>query len=130
MYGFRHQEKTAAFFDPSLAGVNEPDRTLDLTGDSARKTPDVIVHYAEKNRLILIETLSRSVQSGSKCLKKGLFLGLAYENHHSAQSFLSQTDWESVNWVAKFSEHVIHFDRECLLGPYPGAMSTKRLTGI
>lgn len=105
---------------------------LGVTIDSAAKIPDVIVHYAAKNWLLLIEAVTSAGPVDGKRRKelKGLFAGCkaglvfvtAFENRRTMQSFLSHIAWESEVWIAEDPDHMIHFNGERFLGPYPDAM--------
>ncbi len=46
----------------------------------------------------------------------------AFENRRGMQSFLSHIAWESEVWIAEDPEHMIHFNGERFLGPYPDVM--------
>ena len=49
----------------------------------------------------------------------------AFETRRSMQTFLSQLAWESEVWIAEDPDHMIHFNGERFLGPYPDALPTK-----
>ncbi len=98
----------------------------------AAKIPDVIVHYKAKNWLLLIEAVTSAGPVDGKRRKelKELFTGCkaglvfvtAFENRRSMQSFVSQIAWESEVWIAEDPDHMIHFNGERFLGPYPDVM--------
>ncbi|MBI3879603.1 MAG: hypothetical protein HY301_06010 [Verrucomicrobia bacterium] len=102
---------------------------LGVTLDSAAKIPDVIVHYTAKNWLLLIEAVTSAGPVDGKRRKelKDLFAGCkaglvfvtAFENRRTMQSFVSQIAWESEVWIAEDPDHMIHFNGERFLGPYP-----------
>ena len=52
----------------------------------------------------------------------GLIFVTAFETRRVMQSFVSQISWESEVWVAETPDHLIHFNGERFLGPYPDAM--------
>jgi len=116
---------------PSLA-------VLGVTLDSAAKIPDVIVYHEAKNWLLLIEAVTSAGPVDGKRRKelKELFVGCkaglvfvtAFENRRTMQSFVSKIAWESEVWIAEDPDHMIHFDGERFLGPYPDAMPQKKLT--
>lgn len=54
--------------------------------------------------------------------KAGLVFVTAFETRRAMQSFLSQIAWESEVWIAEDPEHMIHFNGERFLGPYPDVM--------
>lgn len=105
--------------------------SLGVTLDSAAKIPDVIVHYKTKNWLLLIEAVTSAGPVDGKRRKelKTLFTGCkaglvfvtAFETRRAMQSFLSHIAWESEVWIAEDSDHMIHFNGERFLGPYPDA---------
>ncbi|MBX3745566.1 MAG: hypothetical protein KF833_09685 [Verrucomicrobiae bacterium] len=51
--------------------------------------------------------------------RAGLVFVTAFENRRRMQSFLSQIAWESEVWIAEDPDHMIHFNGERFLGPYP-----------
>lgn len=102
--------------------------SLGITLDSAAKIPDVIVHYAAKNWLLLIEAVTSAGPVDGKRRKelKDLFAGskaglvfvTAFENRSTMQSFVSHIAWESEVWIAEDPDHMIHFNGDRFLGPY------------
>ncbi|MFM9966857.1 MAG: BsuBI/PstI family type II restriction endonuclease [Burkholderiales bacterium] len=102
---------------------------LGVSLDSAAKMPDVVIHYTAKNWLLLIEAVTSTGPVDGKRRKelKDLFAGCkaglvfvtAFENRRAMQSFLSQLAWESEVWIAEDPDHMIHFNGERFLGPYP-----------
>ena len=106
--------------------------SLGVTLDAAAKIPDVIVHYTAKNWLLLIEAVTSAGPVDGKRRKelKELFAGCkaglvfvtAFETRRAMQSFLSHIAWESEVWIAEDPDHMIHFNGERFLGPYPDAM--------
>lgn len=109
---------------------------LGVSLDSAAKIPDVIAYYAAKNWLLLIEAVTSAGPVDGKRRKelKDLFAGCkaglvfvtAFENRRTMQSFVSKIAWESEVWIAEDPDHMIHFDGERFLGPYPDAMPKRR----
>lgn len=105
---------------------------LGVTLDSAAKIPDVIVHYTKKNWLLLIEAVTSAGPVDGKRRKelKNLFAGCkaglvfvtAFETRRTMQSFLSHIAWESEVWIADDPDHMIHFNGERFLGPYPDVL--------
>ncbi len=105
---------------------------LNVTLDSAAKIPDVIVHYRAKNWLLLIEAVTSAGPVDGKRRKelKNLFSGCraglvfvtAFENRRTMQTFISHIAWESEVWIAEDPDHMIHFNGERFLGPYPDVM--------
>jgi hypothetical protein len=93
------------------------------------KMPDVVVHDKRRNWLLLIEAVTSAGPVDGKRRKelKDLFAGCraglvfvtAFANREVMRSFLTQISWESEVWVAEDPDHLIHFDGERFLGPYP-----------
>ena len=108
---------------------------LGVTLDSAAKIPDVIVHHTAKNWLLLIEAVTSAGPVDGKRRKelKDLFVGCkaglvfvtAFETRRTMQTFVSHIAWESDVWIAEDPDHMIHFNGERFLGPYPDVMPTK-----
>ena len=106
--------------------------SLRVTLDSAAKIPDVIVHYRAKNWLLLIEAVTSAGPVDGKRRKElkelfadckaGLVFVTAFETRRAMQSFLSHIAWESEVWIAEDPDHMIHFNGERFLGPYPDAI--------
>jgi hypothetical protein len=106
--------------------------SLGVALDSAAKMPDVIVHYTARNWLLLIEAVTSAGPVDGKRRKelKELFTGCkaglvfvtAFETRRSMQSFLSHIAWESEVWIADDPDHMIHFNGERFLGPYPDVL--------
>jgi hypothetical protein len=105
---------------------------LGVALDSAAKIPDLIVHHRDKNWLLLIEAVTSAGPVDGKRRKelKDLFAGCkaglvfvtAFENRRAMQSFVSHIAWESEVWIADDPDHMIHFNGERFLGPYPDVM--------
>jgi hypothetical protein len=105
---------------------------LGVTLDSAAKIPDVIIHYTAKSWLLLIEAVTSAGPVDGKRRKelKELFAGCkaglvfvtAFETRRTMQSFLSHIAWESEVWIAEDPDHMIHFNGERFLGPYPDVL--------
>ena len=105
---------------------------LGVTLESAAKIPDVIVHLRAKNWLLLIEAVTSAGPVDGKRRKelKDLFAGCkaglvfvtAFENRRTMQTFVSHIAWESEVWIAEDPDHMIHFNGERFLGPYPDVM--------
>jgi len=102
---------------------------LGVTLNSAAKIPDVIVHYTAKNWLLLIEAVTSAGPVDGKRRKelKDLFVGCkaglvfvtAFEDRRTMQSFVSHIAWESEVWIAEDPDHMIHFNGDRFLRPYP-----------
>ena len=102
---------------------------LGISLSSAAKIPDVIVYDVKRNWLLLIEAVTSAGPVDGKRRKelKELFAGCkaglvfvtAFETRRTMQTFVSQIAWESEVWIAEDPDHMIHFNGERFLGPYP-----------
>ena len=96
------------------------------------KMPDVVVHDTARNWLLLIEAVTSAGLVDGKRRKelKDLFAGCtaglvfvtAFASREAMRSFLPQISWETEVWVAEDPDHLIHFNGERFLGPYPDVM--------
>jgi hypothetical protein len=102
--------------------------------DTAAKMPDVVVHHTEKNWLLLIEAVTSAGPVDGKRRKElkelfggfktGLVFVTAFEDRQTMSRFLSHISWETEVWVAQDPDHIIHFDGERFLEPYPDTITS------
>jgi hypothetical protein len=107
-------------------------RRLGVVVPTPSKMPDVVVHYTRRNWLVLIEAVTSAGPVDGKRRKelKDLFAGCkaglvfvtAFASREVMRGFLGQISWETEVWVAEDPDHMIHFDGERFLGPYPDAL--------
>jgi BsuBI/PstI restriction endonuclease domain len=93
------------------------------------KMPDVVVHDTKRNWLMLVEAVTsagavdwkrrKELKELFKGCKAGLVFVTAFETRRAMQGFLPLISWETEVWVAEDPDHLIHFDGERFLGPYP-----------
>jgi hypothetical protein len=115
------QKKWAYFDSEALAG-------LGVEIEEHGKMPDVVVHYTEKNWLVLIEAVTSHGPVNPKRrqeLKKlfaashiGLVYVTAFLDRRTLLKYLGDISWETEVWIAESSTHLIHFNGERFLGPY------------
>jgi hypothetical protein len=96
------------------------------------KMPDVVVHDTRRNWLLLIEAVTSAGPVDRKRRRelKDLFVGCnaglvfvtAFANREGMRSFLTQLSWETEVWIAEDPDHLIHFNGERFLGPYPDVL--------
>lgn len=108
---------------------------LGITIDSAAKMPDVVVHDPRRNWLVIGEAVtSAGVVDGKRRRElKRLFAGFpnglvfvtAFETREAMSRFLGQVSWETEVWIAEDPDHVIHFNGERFLGPYPDTITSR-----
>jgi hypothetical protein len=103
--------------------------TLGVTIESHGKMPDVILHYPEKNWLVLVESVTSHGPVDGKRHSElfrlfgkstaGLVYVTAFPNRATMSRYLGEIAWETEVWVADAPSHLIHFNGERFLGPYP-----------
>ena len=107
-------------------------KRLGVVIDSAAKMPDVVVYDPKRGWLVIGEAVtSAGVVDGKRRRElKGLFSGFrsglvfvtAFETRDTMGRFLNQISWETEVWIAEAPDHVVHFDGERFLGPYPDTL--------
>lgn len=101
---------------------------LGVDVDAHGKMPDVVLHFIEKNWLLLVESVTShgpvdgkrhaelaKLFSGSTA---GLVYVTAFPNRAIMGKYLGEIAWETEVWVADAPSHLIHFNGERFLGPY------------
>lgn len=101
---------------------------LGVDVDSHGKMPDVVLHFVEKNWLLLVESVTShgpvdgkrhaelaKLFSGSTA---GLVYVTAFPNRAIMGRYLGEIAWETEVWVADAPSHLIHFNGVRFLGPY------------
>jgi hypothetical protein len=114
-------EKWGYFNAPLLAELNVE---VDLHG----KMPDVVLYYAKKNWLLLVESVtSHGPVDGKRHAEladlftsstAGLVFVTAFPTRAIMGRYLGELAWETEVWVAEAPSHLIHFNGERFLGPY------------
>jgi hypothetical protein len=110
------------YFDAALLAE------LGVDVDSHGKMPDVVLHFVEKNWLLLVESVTShgpvdgkrhaelsKLFAGSKA---GLVYVTAFPNRSIMGRYLPEIAWETEVWVADAPSHLIHFNGVRFLGPY------------
>lgn len=113
------------YFDAALLAK------LGIDVDSHGKMPDVVLHYTAKDWLLLVESVtSHGPVDGKRHAelaklfagsKPGLVYVTAFPNRATMGRYLGEIAWETEVWVADAPSHLIHFNGERFLGPYPEA---------
>jgi hypothetical protein len=95
------------------------------------KMPDVVLHFTEKNWLLLVESVtSHGPVDGKRhaelaTLFAGSTAGLVYVTAFPDRAvmgrYLGDIAWETEVWVADAPSHLIHFNGERFIGPYSAA---------
>jgi hypothetical protein len=113
------------YFDAALLAE------LGVDVDSHGKMPDVVLHFTEKNWLLLVESVtSHGPVDGKRHAelaklfarsKAGLVYVTAFPNRSIMSHYLDEIAWETEVWVANAPSHLIHFNGVRFLGPHPTA---------
>lgn len=101
---------------------------LGIEVDAHGKMPDVVLHFAAKNWLVLVESVtSHGPVNGKRHYElaklfagssAGLVYVTAFPNRATMARHLGEIAWETEVWVADAPSHLIHFNGERFLGPY------------
>jgi hypothetical protein len=93
------------------------------------KMPDVVIYHNAKNWLLLIEAVTSHGPVDAKRRNEleqlfhesraGLVFVTAFLNRKDMTKYTSEISWATEVWVAESPTHLIHFDGERFLGPYP-----------
>lgn len=102
---------------------------LGVRVDKHGKMPDVVIHHVKKNWLVLIEAVTshgpvdikrhNELRKLFRGAKAGLVFVTAFLTRKAMMKYLSEIAWETEVWVAEAPSHLIHFNGERFLGPYP-----------
>lgn len=101
---------------------------LGVEVDSHGKMPDVVLHFAKRNWLLLVESVtSHGPVDGKRHTelaklfarsRAGLVYVTAFPNRVVMSRYLGEIAWETEVWVADAPSHLIHFNGARFLGPY------------
>lgn len=115
-------EKFAYFDEAALTALGV--EKMDAHG----KMPDVIIHFTEKNWLVLIEAVTShgpinpkrksELQTLFKGSTAGLVLVTTFLTRKAMNKYLPGISWETEVWAADVPTHMIHFNGSRFLGPY------------
>ncbi len=91
--------------------------------------PDVVLHYADRDWLLLVECVTSHGPVDAKRHEELMVLfdrctaGLVYVTAFQMRSvmarYLADIAWETEVWVADAPTHMIHFNGVRFLGPHP-----------
>ncbi len=104
---------------------------LGITIESHGKMPDVVLYYPDRDWLLLVESVtSHGPVDGKRHAelahlfresRAGIVYVTAFPNRTIMGRYLGEIAWETEVWVADAPSHLIHFNGERFLGPYPSA---------
>lgn len=115
-------EKRLVIAGGTLKSLNVPEMDHD-------KLPDVVLFDRERNWLFLIEAVTSHGPVSAKrhaeleamlhdCPADRVYV-TAFMNFSAFKKYASDIVWESEVWVAEFPDHMIHYNGDKFLGPYP-----------
>jgi hypothetical protein len=114
-------EKWGYFDAPLLA-------QLGVQVDAHGKMPDVVIFFAAKNWLLLIESVTSHGPVDGKRHEElarlfagsnaGLVYVTAFPSRNIMTRYIVEIAWETEVWVADAPSHLIHFNGSRFLGPY------------
>jgi adenine-specific DNA-methyltransferase len=103
-------------------------RTLGVVIDRHGKMPDVVIHYKQRNWLVLVEAVTShgpvnmlrhtQLKDLFAASTAGLVFVTAFLDRQAMREYLPDIAWETEVWVADAPSHLIHFNGERFLGPY------------
>ena len=107
--------------DEKFAYFNEASLTaLGVTVNDHGKMPDVIIHFTEKDWLVLIEAVTSHgpINPKRKIELENIFrsstlplvMVTAFLSRKAMAEYLSDISWETDVWVAEEATHLIHFN--------------------
>lgn len=102
---------------------------LGVTFDQHGKMPDVVIHHVERGWLVLVEAVTSHGPVDAKRRGElarlfakstaGIVYVTAFLDRKALAKYVRHISWETEVWVADAPTHLIHFDGERFLGPYP-----------
>lgn len=102
---------------------------LGITFVAGGKMPDVVIEHAAQGWLVLVEAVTshgpinpkrrQELQQLFGAAGLRLVYVTAFLTRRVLAAYLADISWETEVWVAEAPSHLIHFDGERFLGPYP-----------
>ncbi len=106
--------------------------SLGISEVKVDQLPDVLLYDRSREWLVIVQSAEMSgvideqqhqrLKDLFRGSKAGLVFVTAFSTRAAMRSFLTQISWETEVWVADSPDHLIHFNGERFLGPYPDAM--------
>jgi len=108
---------------------------LGVSVDTHGKMPDVVIYFAEKNWLILVEAVtSHGPVDGKRHAElatlftgstAGLVYVTAFPSRQTMARYVTEIAWETEVWAADAPTHLMHFNGSRFLGPYNKAATAE-----
>jgi hypothetical protein len=104
-------------------------KTLNVPEMNHDKLPDVVLYDEGREWLFLIEAVTTHGPVSPKrhaeleamlkdCPARRVYV-TAFMDFSGFKKYASEIVWESEVWIAEFPDHVVHFNGDKFLGPYP-----------
>lgn len=104
-------------------------RQLNVPEINHDKLPDVVLYDKKRNWLFLVEAVTShgpvsakrhaELEAMLQACPAGRVYVTAFMGFMAFKKHASDIVWESEVWIAEFPEHMIHFNGDKFLGPYP-----------
>lgn len=104
-------------------------RSLSIPEMNHDKLPDVVLYDRTRNWLFLIEAVTthgpvspkrhEELERALKGCPAGRVYVTAFMDFTGFRKYAAEIVWESEVWIAEFPDHLIHFNGDRFLGPYP-----------
>ena len=101
---------------------------LGIMIDPHGKMPDVVIHYTEKNWLVLVEAVTShgpmnpirvdELKDLFKESTAGMVFVSAFPDVATFRKHAADISWETEVWIRESPTHMIHYNGERFLGPY------------
>jgi hypothetical protein len=115
-------DKRLAIETDSLKNLRIPEMNHD-------KLPDVVLYDKQREWLFLIEAVTThgpvspkrhaELETALRDCPAGRVYVTAFMDFSAFKKYASEIVWESEVWIAEFPDHMIHFNGDRFLGPYP-----------
>lgn len=102
---------------------------LDIPAMNHDKLPDVVLYDEQRKWLFLVEAVTThgpvspkrhaELEAAMKDCPAGRVYVTAFMDFAAFKKYASDIVWESEVWIAEFPDHMIHFNGDRFLGPYP-----------
>ncbi len=101
---------------------------LGITINEHGKMPDVVIHFTQKDWLVVIEAVTShgpinvkrhneltELFAGSSA---GVVYVTAFDSRNTMMRYINEIAWETEIWIADNPSHLIHLNGERFMGPY------------
>ncbi len=119
-----------------LVAASETLNALNIPEMNHDKLPDVVLYDERRGWIFLVEAVTTHGPVSPKrhaelesmlkdCPARRVYV-TAFMDFAGFKKYASEIVWESEVWIAEFPDHMIHFNGDNFLGPYPRNKETAR----